>query len=273
MAKITCVGCGMMGSNIVDAFLKKGNEVSIVDVNYSAVKPFVERGAKYFSNVKDCLDCDFIFISLPNDQIVKKAFSDVDDLNNKIVVNSCSEVPSEVIDIEQFFNRKNGRYLDCTILTYQGEVGTKYGYLLYSGNKAYFDELKEELQCLSDPAVYVGTAIVASEVVDLIAITAHFGISYTPLECLCMCDKYDYDPDLYISDLAKLLDLIGEESVNDQQKCINSDLTELIEYVDNKIETERIYEKLNQDFLDKENKSLSNHYKKIINIQKSNYNY
>ena len=32
MAKITCVGCGMMGSNIVEAFMNGGHEVFIVDV-------------------------------------------------------------------------------------------------------------------------------------------------------------------------------------------------------------------------------------------------
>lgn len=273
MANITCVGCGMMGSNIIDSFIKNGNEVNIVDVNPNAAKPYVEKGAKFFSNVKDCLECDFIFISLPNDYVVKKAFSDVSDLKNKIIVNSCSEVPSEVIDIEKYFTEKNGRYLDCTILTYQGEVGTKYGYLLYSGKKEHFYEIENDLKCLSDPAIYVGESIVASEVVDLVAITAHFGITYTPLECICMCDKYNYDPTTYISDLDKVLNLVCDETENDEEKCINLKLTELIEYIDKKIESERIYEKINESFLKKENKSLSNHYKKIIEIEKTDYNY
>lgn len=273
MAKITCVGCGMMGSNIIESFIKTGNDINIVDVNPLAAKPFVEKGANFFNNVKDCMDCDFIFISLPNDKIVKMAFSEVNDLNNKIIVNSCSEVPSQVIDMEKYFAEKNGRYLDCTILTYQGEVGTKYGYLLYSGNKKYFEEIEKDLKSLSDPAVYVGESIVASEVVDLVAITAHFGIAYTPLECLCMCSKYNYDPNKYISDLGKLLKLMCDETKNDEEKCINLELNKLIEYIDEKLKDERIYEKINDDFLKKENKSLSNHYGKIIEIEKTNYNY
>ena len=30
MSKITCVGCGMMGSNLISAFMDKGHEVTIV---------------------------------------------------------------------------------------------------------------------------------------------------------------------------------------------------------------------------------------------------
>ena len=33
MSKITCVGCGMMGSNLISAFMDKGHEVTIVDIN------------------------------------------------------------------------------------------------------------------------------------------------------------------------------------------------------------------------------------------------
>lgn len=273
MAKITCVGCGMMGSNIVEAFMKKGNQVHIVDVNEKATLKYVDKGAKYSANVKDALDCDFIILSLPNDKIVKRAFENVEDLHGKIVVNTSSEVPSEVIDVQNFFKSKNGRYLDATILTYQGEVGTKYGYLLYSGPKEIFDEVEESLKCLSNPAVYVGDSIVASEIVDLIAITAHFGITYTPLECLCILDKYNYDFNDYLNDLGDVLKVLSKQRGEKDDMCHEFDYDQLIEYTEKRLKEERIYEKLNEDWLAQENRSLSNHYKKIISIEKSDYEY
>ncbi len=273
MAKITCVGCGMMGSNLVEAFMNKGNQVHIVDINEQATLKYVKKGAKYSANVKDALDCDFIILSLPNDKIVKRAFDSVEDLNSKVVVNTSSEVPSEVIDIQKYFTDKNARYLDATILTYQGDVGTKYGYLLYSGPKDIFDEIQESLKALSDPAVYVGDSIVASEIVDLIAITAHFGITYSPLECLCLLEKYNYKLDDYLNDLDEVLSVLANQKDEKDDICQNFDYDQLLEYTEQRLKEERIYDKLNEDWLDQENKSLSNHYKKIISIEKSNYEY
>ena len=74
MAKITCVGCGMMGSNIVEAFMNGGHEVFIVDVVDKNALKYIEKGAKYSKDINDALDCDFIVLSLPNDKIVLKAF-------------------------------------------------------------------------------------------------------------------------------------------------------------------------------------------------------
>ena len=36
MAKVTCCGCGLMGSNLVDAFMNAGHDVTIVDLNEQA---------------------------------------------------------------------------------------------------------------------------------------------------------------------------------------------------------------------------------------------
>ena len=47
MSKITCVGCGMMGSNLISAFMDKGHEVTIVDINDRAAQPYIARGIHY----------------------------------------------------------------------------------------------------------------------------------------------------------------------------------------------------------------------------------
>lgn len=272
MAKITCVGCGMMGSNIVESFMNAGNEVFIVDLNENSAKKYVEKGAKYSKNVNDALDCDFIVLSLPNDNVVFKVFSSVDNLSNRLVVNTSSEVPSEVIKTKEFFEAKNARYLDATILTYQGEVGSEYAKLLYSGKKEYFDSIENELKALSDPAIYVGESLVGSEIVDLVAITAHFGITYTPLECMCSLEKYGIDVDEYLNDLAYVLDHVDKKML-DYESLAKKDYLELVDFVEEKMKNERVLDKLNDKWLDSINKSLSNHYRKMINIKKTNYEY
>ena len=273
MSKVTCVGCGMMGSNIVESFMNGGHAVCIVDLNKQSALKYIEKGALYSTSINDALDCDFIVLSLPNDNVVLKVFENVDSLSGKIVVNTSSEVPSEVINMQKFFTQLGAKYLDATILTYQGEVGTKYGKLLYSGDENVFKSIEKDLECLSKPAVYVGESIVGSEIVDLVAITAHFGITYTPLENMCLLDKYGIDVDKYLNDLDDVLSLMSNTKPAEYNKLEHLDYEKLVSFVDKKIKEERVFDKLNDKWLDDINKSLSNHYRKIINIKKTDYEY
>ena len=50
MAKITCVGCGALGSQLVSALMKAGHDVTIVDVNSSMAAPYVAQGAHCVSS-------------------------------------------------------------------------------------------------------------------------------------------------------------------------------------------------------------------------------
>ena len=99
MAKVTCCGCGLMGSNLVDAFMNAGHDVTIVDLNEQAAQPFVARGAHYTKNLADALEADFILSNLPNDKIVRSVLEALPkgSLKGKIFVNTTSEVPSDVL--------------------------------------------------------------------------------------------------------------------------------------------------------------------------------
>ena len=135
MAKITCFGCGMMGSNIVEAFMNGGHEVFIVDVVDKNALKYIEKGAKYSKDINDALDCDFIVLSLPNDKIVLKAFENVNDISNKIVVNTSSEVPSEVISTQEYFEK-----LETTISDKISSAVKSFGELIFSAVLAFFLE-------------------------------------------------------------------------------------------------------------------------------------
>lgn len=272
MSKITCVGCGMMGSNIVESFMNHNHEISIVDVDYTKALKFVQKGARYCKNIADALDCKFIILSLPNDKVICKVFEHSYKLNGKIIVNTTSEVPSEAIMMKDFFEVRGANYLDATILTYQGEVGSQHSCILYSGNKQIFDLIEKELLCLSNPAVYVGESIVGAEIIDLIAITAHFGLTYTPLEYLCKLDKYEISMNDYFSHLEEALKAIVDTNPSIE---IFTRLNEekFIKNINEVLSRQRIDEKLNERWLNECNRSTKNHYKKILKIYQSNYDY
>lgn len=272
MSKITCVGCGMMGSNIVESLMNHNHEVDIVDVDYSKALKYVQKGAKYYKNISEALDSKFIILSLPNDKIVNKVFEHSYQLTGKIIVNTTSEVPSETVQMKNYFESLGAKYLDATILTYQGEVGTKHSCLLYSGDKNVFNSIEEELTCLSKPAIYVGEPIVGAEIIDLISITAHFGITYTPLEYLCKLENYDISIDKYFNYLDKALNAVVKTIPSISEfSSLNND--EFISKSKELLSNQRIDEKLNKKWLNSCNRSLKNHYQKILKIYHSDYEY
>lgn len=282
MSKITCVGCGMMGGNLIDSFLNKGNEVTVVDLNYEAAKKYISKGARYFPNLDPGLkDTKFVVFSLPNYRIVRSVLEKCDPVNikNNIFVNTSSGVPSEVLEMEVYVKSLGGHYLDSTILTYQGEVGTQYGYLLYSGEKKSFDLIKDDLKALSENPIFLGEdTSVAAEIVDLVVITAHFGFPYTPLEAISKCKKYGINVDEYLEQLKELLPLLSDEAIEDYKnlklpELYKKDFTDVAGSITKLLNESNVSERINEKWLLATNKSVANHYRKMLNIKKTNYEY
>lgn len=281
MSKITCVGCGMMGSNLIGAFMNKGHEVTIVDINDKAAMPYIERGAHFEKNLKDALDNKFVIFSVPNYTVVRAILDGCPEgsLKGRIFINTSSGVPSEVIAMEKYVNERGGYYIDSTILTYQGEVGTEFGYLLYSGCEKAFRQVEEDLYALSNPPTYLGeNTPVGAEIVDLVSITAHFGFPYTPLEAISYCHMYGIDVDHYIEEVKKMMPSLAAafkkqateiDLLNTYGKSVDEVCARMTEAMDKADVSERI----NEDWLKATNKSVANHYKKMKNIKETNYEY
>lgn len=282
MAKITCVGCGMMGSNLISAFMNQGNEVTIVDINDKAARPYIEKGAHFSKSLEDAAaDCKFILFSLPNYKVVRSVLEGCskESLKDRIFVNTSSGVPSEVIAMEAYVKSFGGHYIDSTILTYQGEVGTKYGYLLYSGEEKAFRTIEKDLYALSNPPIYLGEdTAVAAEIVDLVVITAHFGFPYTPLEGISRCRQYGIDVDKYIDNTVKMLPVLARAAKKqadelDLEKLYQQPTDSVCREMTRAMDQADVSERLSEDWLNATNKSVANHYRKMLNIKKTKYEY
>lgn len=281
MSKITCVGCGMMGSNLISAFMDKGHEVTIVDINDRAAQPYIARGAHYVKNLADALDTKFIVFSVPDDNVVRKILSGCPEgsLKDKILVNTSSEVPSDVLDVERIVKAAGDHYIDSTILTYQGEVGTQYGYLLYSGEEKAYRIIEEDLYALSNPPIFLGeNTSVAAEIVDLVVITAHFGFPYSPLEGIARCLQNGYDIDKYLDQMVDMLPILAhaareQASQLHLETVDDTDVDTVCNRMTQAMKDAGVSQRLNADWLKATNRSVANHYLKMLHIKETNYEY
>lgn len=183
MKKITVVGCGIMGGALVNAFMKGGHAVTIVDLNREAAAPFVQRGASYAPALEDALDCDFILINLPDHSIGAKVIAECSEgsLRGKLVLNTITSAPKDALDMQKLLAKAGARHLEGRILGYPSDIGER-GYLVYSGDKAAFDSIRDALTCLSPEPKFIGENIVGASVTDVAVINVHYGFT------LSMCE-------------------------------------------------------------------------------------
>ena len=277
MSRVTCVGCGMMGGNIVDALLDAGHEVTIVDVDDRGARSRVERGARFETRLSEALDARLIVFSVPNDDVVRSVLAScpVGSLAGSTIVNTTSEVPSDVLDVERIVHEAGARYLDATILTYQGEVGSDRACLLYAGDGEAFEDLRHELTALSPEPLYLGETTVAAEIVDLVVVAAHYGLCYAPLEGLAWCAAAGLDVDEYLALLGELLDALarGLPMTAGLDEAPLAGASGAMRACVRALERTDVAQRLGPRRLGATNRSVAHHYRKLLSILSSGFSY
>ena len=202
MAKITLVGCGMMGSALVSAIMNNKHEVIVVDKNENSVKPFVKKGAIYFSNLSDALDSDVILINLPSANIVLNVIQNCpeDKLKGCNIVDTTTTTPEDAVQIYNLTNRIGVNYLTGRIECHPSEIGSQLAFVVYSGNKTVFDSNIELLKAWSAEPLYLGENIGISSVFDLgLVLNFTFAGIISLLEGAALSKKYGFPIDDFVN--------------------------------------------------------------------------
>lgn len=197
MVGITAVGCGLMGSALVNALMIGGNTVAIVDLTEKNAEQFVERGASYFPEISKAPDNNFILFNLPNHKIAKgvaESFSD--NWKGKILVNTTTSSILEIKDMQQYITSKGGRYLGAAIECYPAEIGADSGYIVYAGDKSVFDETEKVLKSMG-AAEFLGDNVISTAIADM-TVGIHYGLYPSLLEGAAICLKNDFPVSWYL---------------------------------------------------------------------------
>ena len=211
MKAITVIGCGTMGSRIINALLVGGCDVTIVDLNTEAAQPFVERGAKHFTDLDQTYDTECILVNLPTHSIAKKVIlgADPEKLNGRMLINTTTSTPEEVIEMDTIANKLGMYHLDAKIENYPGDIGSKNAYLVYSGNRKVFDEMKPALEAIGQ-AAFLGEKVEGASITDIAILEVHFGAIATLAESAAYCIKKNYPVEIFIEQLRNILPMMLE---------------------------------------------------------------
>lgn len=211
MKRITVVGCGVMGSSLINALMKADFDVTVVDLDKAKAEPFIKRGAGYSPRLEDAADSDLILLNLPTHAIAASVVRGIskEKLKGRLLVDTTTSTPAEVRDMADIAKEYEIIHLDAAIEVYPGDIGTPTGYIVYAGNENAFKKARSALESLGK-AVYLGENIVGASVTDLAVLQVHFTAIAGLAEAAAFCIKNDYPVPDFIDQTRAILPIMLE---------------------------------------------------------------
>lgn len=219
MATVICVGCGMMGSRLVQAFLDEKHDVAVVNRTRERVLPFERQGAKYYVSLSDAVKkvTAKLIVMNVSDYDVSTAIicQDPETVRGKIIVNVSTGEAKKVSAFQQLIEDAGGSFL-CGVLTcYPRNIGPHgNGSIVFAGNADSYRQAAPILAALSPFEIFVGEDPTKASIVDTAWLTTHYGLYWGIIQGAAACKGNGIDVAHYADAIkimtTALLDMICE---------------------------------------------------------------
>lgn len=194
MSEITVVGCGAMGSRLINAFMECGHDVVIVDSIREKAEPFIARGARFSETLQDAPETETFLINVPHNMIARSIIESCskERLTGKYFINTTGAATmDEVRATSEVAESYELHYLDAKIEAYPETVGRETGYMVYAGDRETFEKNKDLLAALGK-ATYIGEDPAWAWLSDMAVIGVHGGAMFALYEIAALCLKHGY---------------------------------------------------------------------------------
>lgn len=158
MAKVGFIGLGNIGRGICKNLIKGGNELSVFDVNRDAAEQFMGQ-AYVAQNVGEvCTRSDYIFLSLPNSQIVEQtiaAFLECG-VEGRTVIDTSTSYPVSTRKLYEQIKAAGGNMVDAPLMAGPAEAEAGILEIVVGGEKEVVDGLAFLFNTYCKTVRYVG---------------------------------------------------------------------------------------------------------------------
>ena len=199
--KIGFIGLGIMGKPMSKNLLKAGYDLTVCDINASAVAEVVALGAKAASTPKEvAAQTEIIITMLPNSPQVKTVVLEENGViegakPGTIVVDMSSIAPLAAQEVAKALAEKKVEMLDAPVSGGEPKAIDATLSIMVGGKQAIFDECLPILKCMGASAVLVGE--VGAGNVTKLANQIVVALNIAALsEALVLATKAGVDPEL-----------------------------------------------------------------------------
>lgn len=159
MKQVSIIGCGNMGSAMIQTLARHGQELVIWNRTPSKAHALAQPGVTVAESFTDALASSPVAIFVLSDPAYAAATALLQQnsvrIGRKTIVQLSSGGQNDARKLPSLVNSTGGVYLDGAILVDPAVIGTPKGAMIYSGDRAAFETIKPMLEILGK-AHFVG---------------------------------------------------------------------------------------------------------------------
>jgi 3-hydroxyisobutyrate dehydrogenase-like beta-hydroxyacid dehydrogenase len=156
---IGLIGVGLMGTAIAERLRKHGFELIGWDLNPEQLAELVRMGGRSAENIEQVFsDCDFVVLSLPNDEIVRGVLEEQASQlrSGQFLIDTSTGDPRAVVTLADALCQRGIDYLDATISGSSAQVRDGSAVALVGATDAALNACRSILTSVAPQVLHVG---------------------------------------------------------------------------------------------------------------------
>ncbi|MBX3188021.1 MAG: NAD(P)-dependent oxidoreductase [Labilithrix sp.] len=208
--RITVIGTGRMGFALALGFVERGHSVTVWNRTASKAKPLEARGVRVASSVEDAIADAEIVVGNVNDYPTSAALLSpvARALRHKLFVQLATGTPRQAKEAAAWAREHEIRYLDGAIMATPNFIGQPGCTILYSGEKALFDESSSVFAALGGNALWVGADIGHASALDAAILIVLWGSLFGTWHAAAICEAEGFPLDAFASALGATMPVV-----------------------------------------------------------------
>lgn len=175
-ATVSVLGLGAMGTALASAFLRAGHRTHVWNRTSARAVGLVDAGAMRESTVAQAIaSSDLVVMSVLDADAVLAVLRDSPPLEGRAVVDLTSVTPAQSAAIADTIAALGGRAVNGAVMATPPMIATDDALVIYSGDRAAFDEHRPTLAALGPLAEWIGDAPGDAALLDLAMLDLFYG--------------------------------------------------------------------------------------------------
>lgn len=159
--RIAFVGLGQMGKHMAMNMLKSEAEVIVNDMRTDSFPELESKGARTTTNIMDVVDCDIIFLCLPNSAVVESVVLGKNGIIHNLregqkVIDFSTIKYSSTVALAKALEAKGVGFLDAPISGMEARAKDGTLTIMCGGNKELYEETMPYFRCVGSKILYMG---------------------------------------------------------------------------------------------------------------------
>ena len=223
MSDVSVIGCGNMGSALIETLRDEGNEVTIWNRTREKVEALAGGRVTVADSVAEALKASPVtLVSVTDYEATRQVLAGEEDgLGGRTLVQVSNGTPDAARALERRVSRAGGDYLDGTVFSYPKAVGTDDLLIMYSGDPEVFDTYRGLLEQLGGTASHLSDDPGTASALDLAAVPPAMLAAMAIWQGAKICEVEGVPFETFAEVIQGLVPAIAEDAL---QKAADPDL-------------------------------------------------